>query len=89
MTGAGARLVHLAGTTGAAAALLRMLGPGATAGAVLAAYSGLDVAKASNHLLHERVAATPSGGWSPAPRRHNHQRRARGRRDEELLWLTR
>jgi len=70
---AGARLAHLAGRSGPAAGLLLSIGTGgATAGAALAAYSGLAIGTAAAHLLAERHAVPPAptfgGGESAAHR---------------------
>lgn len=51
------RLVHLAGTTGTAAALLLMIGSGATAGEALVDYSGLPSGTAAEHLLVDSQAS--------------------------------
>lgn len=52
---AGERLRQLAGQGGTAAALLLLIGSGATAGAALADYSGLPAGTAMEHLLAEAV----------------------------------
>lgn len=67
------RLLALAGTTGTAAALLLVIGAGATTGAALVDYSGLATGTAAEHLLTD-VAAAPlsvsSGGGTFIPQRH-------------------
>ena len=49
------RLLALSKTTGAAGALMLLIGSGATAGAALLDYSGLESATAADHLLYEKV----------------------------------
>ena len=49
------RLLALSKTTGAAGALLLLIGSGATAEAALLYYSGLESATAADHLLYEKV----------------------------------
>jgi hypothetical protein len=86
MTTAGDRLRQLAGSSGAAGALLLMIGSGATSGAALVNYSGLLDSSAAAHLLADHAA-------SPAPTLGGHglyaeptrRLRARIRRDEELI----
>ena len=57
------RLLALSKTTGAAGALLLLIGSGATAGAALLDYSGLESATAAEHLLYENVVEdSVSGG---------------------------
>ena len=55
------RLLSLSKTTGAAGALLLLIGSGATAEAALLDYSGLESATAAEHLLYEKVAADSGG----------------------------
>ena len=55
MTTAAERLVSLAGTGGAAGALLLAIGSGGTAGAALVNYSGLGSATAAVHLMTDVV----------------------------------
>jgi len=59
------RLLHLAGTTGSAAALLLSIGAGATAGEALNDYSSIDTGSAAEHLLSERVSFASLGGYGP------------------------
>jgi hypothetical protein len=88
MTTAGARLRQLAGTDGAAGALLLMIGSGATAGAALVAYSGLTTGSAAAHLLAERaVSPAPTLGGFGLYSEPTRRLRVRIRRDEELIWL--
>ena len=56
------RLLSLSKTTGAAGALLLLIGSGATAGAALLDYSGLESATAADHLLYEKVAEDSTSG---------------------------
>ena len=56
------RLLALSKTTGAAGALLLLIGSGATAGAALLDYSGLESATAAEHLLYENVAEDSTSG---------------------------
>lgn len=56
------RLLSLSKTTGAAGALLLLIGSGATAGAALLDYSGLESATAAEHLLYEKVAEDSTSG---------------------------
>lgn len=57
------RLLALSKTTGAAGVLLLLIGSGATAGAALLDYSGLESATAAEHLLYEKVVEdSVSGG---------------------------
>lgn len=83
---AGEQLASLAGTTGAAAALLLAIGAGATTGAALVDYSGLSSATAAQHLLAAHAGDTPI----PTARRHS--RKAveiwRRRRDEDALMIS-
>lgn len=54
MTTAAQRLATLSGLSGVSAAqMLRQIAAGATAGAMLVAYSGLPSATAATHLLHD------------------------------------
>ena len=59
---AGERLHQIAGISGTAAALLLVIGAGATTGAALVDYSGLATGTAAEHLLVERVDTTPQSG---------------------------
>jgi hypothetical protein len=89
MTTAGERLRQLAGSGGAAGALLLMIGSGATAGAALVAYSGLTAGSAAAHLLAEHaVSPAPSLGGHGLYAEPTRRLRARIRRDEELIVLT-
>ena len=56
------RLLSLSKTTGAAGALLLLIGSGATAEAALLDYSGLESATAADHLLYEKVAEDSTSG---------------------------
>jgi hypothetical protein len=49
------RLIALAGQTGTAAALLLLIGTGATAGDTLVDYSGLETGTAAQHLLADQA----------------------------------
>jgi len=91
MTTAGERLLHLAGATGSAAALLLAIGAGATTGAALVDHSGLPTGSAAEHLLAKRTAVPPAptlhhGGASG--RGSSRAVRMRTRRDDELLWMA-
>jgi hypothetical protein len=66
----GARLRQLAGTIGTAAALLGMIGQGATAGEMLVDYSGLPTGTASEHILTDRVAEEDHHGGYGHHQRH-------------------
>ena len=67
---AGERLAFLAGASGTAAALLLMIGAGATTGAALLDYSALPTATAAEHLLSDGgVIATSEGNWILQARR--------------------
>lgn len=83
MSTAGERLVALAGSTGTSAALLLLIGSGATAGAALVNYSGLATGTAAEHLLADRAATQPTtgGGWVGTARRRKTEN------DEALLLL--
>lgn len=59
---AGERLAQLAGHGGTASALLAAIGAGATAGAMLVAYSGLPTGTAAAHLMTDVVAESAGGG---------------------------
>lgn len=54
------RLVALAGQSGAAGALLLLIGAGSTAGDALVNYSGLPTATAAVHLMTDVAVAPPS-----------------------------
>lgn len=87
---AGERLRALAGAGGSAAALLLLIGAGATAGEALRDYSGLASATAAGHLLAEVVPAQAptSEGGNPLPRRHGVFRSLRGNdTDDDVLLL--
>jgi hypothetical protein len=64
------RLIALAGQTGTAAALLLLIGTGATAGEALVDYSELATGTAEQHLLVDKSIITPptvfAGGMAPA-----------------------
>lgn len=62
----GERLASLAGTTGAAATLLLLIGTGVTTGEALVNYSQLPTGTAAQHLLVEKVVDQPKrgGGYS-------------------------
>ena len=76
------RLLALSKTTGAAGALLLLIGSGATAGAALLDYSGLESATAADHLLYEKVVEdSVSGGLLKVHR----ERVAKVQRYQKLL----
>ncbi len=77
------RLLQLAGITGTAGALLRSIGSGLTAGALLVSRSTLSSATAAAHLLDAGVqTSAPSGGsWVASPRRY------RPKDEDEALLL--
>ena len=76
------RLLALSKTTGAAGALLLLIGSGATAGAALLDYSGLESATAAEHLLYEKVVEdSVSGGLLKVHR----ERVAKVQRYQKLL----
>jgi hypothetical protein len=86
MTTAGERLRQLAGTDGAAGALLLMIGSGATAGAALVDYSGLPIGSAAEHLMKD-MAQPWQGGTFGFGYDSVRLRRPRRKREDELLWL--
>jgi hypothetical protein len=61
-TTAGDRLATIAKTAGTAATLLALLGSGATAGALLVDYSGLETGTAAQHLLVDVDQTEPVNG---------------------------
>lgn len=61
---AGERLASLAGTTGAAATLLLLIGTGVTTGEALVNYSQLPTGTAAQHLLVDRAQPKRGGGYS-------------------------
>lgn len=67
-------------------ALLLMIGGGATAGAVLVAYSGLPVGSSADHLMAD-MAQPWQGGTFGFGYDSVRRQRPRRKRDEELLWL--
>ena len=76
------RLLSLSKTTGAAGALLLLIGSGATAEAALLDYSGLESATAADHLLYEKVVEdSVSGGLLKVHR----ERVAKVQRYQKLL----
>lgn len=84
----GERLRALAGQDGAAATLLTLIGAGATTGAALVNYSGLLTGSAAEHLLAERAAPWPGGTFGLGfEQRPQPKRRARRKREDELIWL--
>lgn len=90
----GERLRSLAGVGGSAAALLLLIGTGATAGEALRDYSGLASATAVGHLLAD-VGIPPeeptyTQGGAPITRRKQQPSkilRARMVRDNDILFL--
>jgi hypothetical protein len=87
MITAGARLRQLAGTDGAAGALLLMIGSGATAGAALVDYSGLPIGSAAEHLMVDRAQPWQGGTFGFGYDRRVRRNRPRRKREDELLWL--
>ena len=85
MTTAAERLVHLAGTTGTAGALLLMIGAGATAGAALLDYSGLASATAAVHLLTDHAQPQPEPGFGAV---HRPYVKRRPKEEDEALLLA-
>lgn len=89
MTTTGHRMAQLAGASGAAGTLLLMIGAGATAGAALAAYSGLTGDDAAAHLMTNiektDYPVTHVGGFPiRLPKRGDYLRRRRRRLEDDL-----
>jgi hypothetical protein len=87
MITAGERLRQLAGSGGAAGALLLMIGSGATAGAALLNYSGLATGTAAEHLMVDKAQPWQGGTFGFGYEHRVLRRRPRHKRDEELVWL--
>ncbi|MCI1193759.1 hypothetical protein MOJ79_18155 [Calidifontimicrobium sp. SYSU G02091] len=94
MITAGERLRQLAGSDGAAGALLLAIGQGTTAGAILAGRSGIAAAAAWQHLLAEAQQDDHAANAS-LPSRSLRRRRGAApaidqtparRRDDILIW---